>query len=344
MRGGLDNPINWSFRIGTIWGIRIRLHLLFVLGGIVVVFYEWSGSNGGWTNMAYGLGALGLLFVIVLFHEFGHCFGARSVGGYAEEILLWPLGGLASVSPPHTARAHLITAIAGPAVNVVFLIITAAVLVAWKGTPGALPLNPFNPFSSTVAITSDLQYWLVVFFTLNLVILLFNLAPVFPFDGGRVLQCLLWPKRGFVEATLIATGVGMVGAIVIGLLGIVTGALILFAIAFFGYFTCWQQRQAIKSGVYEEGNEFGYDFSRGYTSLESGTMVAQDKQETPSFLARRRARRAQAKAQQEAEHLERRRARVDQILDKVHRQGIESLSPQEGRILDEETERKRARG
>ena len=337
MGGRLDNPVNWSFPVGRLFGIQIRVHLLFVLGGLVLVA-NMLRDDAGWLGLAYGLGHIALLFFIVLVHEFGHCFGARSAGGEADEILLWPLGGLAFTNPPHTPRAHLITVIAGPLVNVAFLIIAAAVLLTWKGSVGALPINPFTPFETALPIISEMQYWLVAFFTLNLIILLFNLAPVFPFDGGRVLQCLLWFRHGFGRATTIATGVGMIGAIVIGVIGLFVGQMIFFAIAFFGYFTCWQQRQMLKAGMYDSQNEFGYDFSRGYTSLEHGDSRPERK---PTYWERRRAQRALVRARREAERSEEHRRHIDQILEKVHGHGMESLTPKERRLLEEETHRQR---
>ncbi len=336
----LDNPINWSFGIGSLFGIRLRVHLLFIFGGLIVVFNELR-DGGGWTGVGYGLGTLGILFLIVLLHEFGHCFGARSVGGTADEILMWPLGGLAFTSPPHNPRAHLVTVIAGPAVNVALLMITTTVLVTWKGTVDTLPLNPFRPFATNLDyFPTGLHHWLVVFFTLNLIILLFNLAPVFPFDGGRVLQCILWFHLDFVRATMIATGVGMVGAIVIGVVGLATEEVMFFAIAFFGYFTCWQQRQMLKSGAYDTGNEFGYDFSQGYTSLEKGN---EGTEKGPSFLERRRARRAADQSQREAHEREEQQHEVDRILNKVHASGIKSLTGKERRLLEQETERQRSK-
>ncbi len=336
----LDNPINWSFGVGSLFGIRIRLHLLFIFGGLILVFGELR-DGGGWAGLGYGLGSMALLFTIVLLHEFGHCFGARSVGGYADEILLWPLGGLASTCPPHDPRAHLVTVIAGPAVNVILLLITAIVILLWKGTLDALPLNPFHPFHTNVPYAAGgWHYWLVVFFTLNLIILLFNLAPVFPFDGGRVLQCILWFRKGFVPATLIATGVGMVGAVVLGVLGLATEEVIFFAIAFFGYFTCWQQRQMIKAGMFETGNEFGYDFSHGYTSLEA---EPDQPERPPSLWQRRRERKEARRAELEATRLEEYRREIDRILNKVHHDGIQSLTAKEQRLLEEETQRQRSR-
>jgi stage IV sporulation protein FB len=336
----LDNPINWSFGVGRLFGVRIRVHILFVLGALPVLFFAMRDGTG-LRGMVEGLAMVGMLFAIVLAHEFGHCFGARFSGGTADDILMWPLGGLAYTCPPHTPRANLITVVAGPMVNVFFLMVTGVVLMSWKRGFGALPLNPFKPFFTHAVIESEIQKWLVIFFTLNWMILLFNLAPVFPLDGGRVLQCVLWFRKGYSKATLIATGVGMVGAIVFGVLGLATGAMILFAIAFFGYFTCWQQRQMMKSGALSSENEFGYDFSQGYTSLEQSDR-SQAKQ--PSFWERYRAKRAAAREAREAAEREELRRRIDAILEKVHRGGIQSLTAKERRILAEETERQRSDG
>lgn len=339
MSKDLDNPINWSFGVGSLFGIRVRVHLFFVIMGVVICYQELSA--GGWAGVTHGLGAVVLLFLIVLLHEFGHCFGCRSVGGSADEILMWPLGGLAFTSPPHNPRAHLVTVLAGPAVNVALLMLATTVLVTWKGTIDTLPLNPFRPFQTHLDyFPTGIHYWLIVFFSLNLIILLFNLAPVFPFDGGRVLQCILWFRRDFIRATLVATGVGMIGAIAIGVIGLISGEVLFFAIAFFGYYTCWQQRQLLKSGAYETGNEFGYDFSQGYTSLERDTPTGD---RGPSFWERRRARKAAARAEREAALREEHQREIDRILNKVHISGIKSLTGKERRLLEEETQRQRAK-
>ena len=337
MSDRLDNPINWSFSVGRLFRIDIRLHILFVLGALVILAQEFH-EGLSWRAAGYAFGQVGLLFFIVLCHEFGHCFGARLSGGEAHEILLWPLGGLALTSPPHTPKANLITVVAGPLVNVVFLFVVSCVLLAWKQTPAALPLNPFKPFATAAPIESEIQHWLVIFFTLNYIILLFNLAPVFPLDGGRVLQCVLWYRRGYRPATRTATFVGMVGAIVIGVIGLFAEEMIFFAIAFFGYFTCWQHRQMLKADMLVGDNEFGYDFSRGYASLDDDELESQPR---VSFWQRRRLRKAQAKAEREASRRAEHQRCVDEILDKVHRYGMDSLTPRERRILQEETDRQR---
>ncbi|MCH7814444.1 MAG: hypothetical protein IID40_10540 [Planctomycetes bacterium] len=339
-RSGLDNPISWSFGVGRLFGIRIRMHLFFVFGAILVLMRAFHQAQQGvpWVWVGQGVGTLAILFLIVLLHEFGHCFGARFVGGQADEILMWPLGGLASVAPPHTARANLITAAAGPAVNVVICVVVGAILVVTTGSGWSVPWNPFAFAAPAVLPEAQWQWWLVIVFAVSYLLLLFNLAPVFPLDGGRVLQCLLWPSMGFQQSTKFATGIGMVGAIGFAAAGLISGQMLLLGIAIFGYLTCWQQRQMLKMGGFADEGEFGYDFSQGYTSLERSEPSLR----RPGYFARRRAARAVRRELREQRRLEAQRREVDRILTKISEHGADSLTPPERRILERETERQRS--
>jgi Zn-dependent protease len=336
----MDNPINWSFGIGSLFGIRIRLHILFLFGAVVILARSVDAAGQGHVlrAMADSAGMFLILFLIVLLHEFGHCFGARYTGGDAEEILLWPLGGLASVNPPHTPRATLVTTAAGPLVNVVICAITSVALVLLGKSIWAVPWNPFAPFSPRVPWTSELHWWVLVTFSLSYMLLLFNLLPVFPLDGGRMLQSVLWQTHGFQRATIVACRVGMVGAIAIAVMGILTGALLMLFIAIFGYITCLQERQRLQMHDFLDENEFGYDFSQGHTSFEKSS---QQHESRPGYFARRKAAKLEQKRQREREELERHRRMVDEILQKISRSGAESLTSQERRILERETERQR---
>ncbi len=335
MSKGLDNPINWSFPCGRLFGIRIRVHVLFVLIALFLLAAELGSGSAG---LSFRFISIAMLFFIVLTHEFGHCFGARYAGGDATDILLWPLGGLATTNPPHTVKGHLITVVAGPIVNVGYLIATGLLLVTMYGGLSAIPWNPFNPFPSYL-LESAIQRWLIVFFSLNWIILLFNLAPVFPLDGGRILQCILWSRQGFAKATLTATGVGMAGAILIGLVGLISQATLMLGIAIFGYITCWQQRQMLKSGMFESENEFGYDFSQGYTSLDKGDVQGGKK---PSRWQQFKQRREEARIAKEQARAEEHRREVDRILEKIRQTGMDSLSARERQLLAKETERQRS--
>src|SRR5262245_1501825 len=129
----MRDPFLWSIPLGRLFGITVRVHILFpiVILGLMLraaVQKDAGGAppvEGAWIDV--GTVSL-LLLVSVLLHEFGHCFAARRVGGDAHEVLIWPLGGLANVDVPHTARANFLTAAAGPAVNLVLCLLFALLL------------------------------------------------------------------------------------------------------------------------------------------------------------------------------------------------------------------------
>ena len=340
-----DNPLNWSFRIGRLFAIEIRIHVFFIIGAvlILVMAFKDSRDSGGLVSVTDQLITVIILFVIVLLHEFGHCWGARSTGGSAEQIMLWPLGGLASVSPPHTPRAHAITTAAGPAVNVVICIMTGVWIAVVYGGIGALPLNPIRyavPLDVSLAWASRTHYWLCIVFGISYLLFLFNLLPIYPLDGGRMLHATLWPRQGYRNATLTATFVGMIGAVALGVAGMILESTIMIMIAFFGYFTCYSDRRMAKT-IEDEIGEFGYDFSQGYTSME---RAAQRHEKKPGYFERRRRQREEARQQREEQDRISHQQQVDVILAKVHERGLTSLSAKERRILEEETKRQRSAG
>src|SRR5262245_7690178 len=138
----MRDPLTWSFPLGRLFNITIRVHLLFVLEALVLVLRAATYDKavpGAWVDV---LVIICLLFVSVLLHEFGHCFAARWVDGDAQEILLWPLGGLAYVEVPHTPRANFLTAAGGPAVNLALGVGCAlALILGFSLWP---PLWPFD--------------------------------------------------------------------------------------------------------------------------------------------------------------------------------------------------------
>jgi Zn-dependent protease len=245
LRPSFDNPMTWAVPLVRVLGIDVRVHVIFLIFIVVELLRAAvPPAPGKGPGLAFGLAALvlGLLFAIVLVHEFGHCLACRRTGGAADEILMWPLGGLAYCLPPNRWRAHLITAAGGPAVNVaIAALLTPALGVAtgrWWGV--ALP----NPFSYGGLYVDEIsRSWLLTGLylagQLNLILLLFNLLPMFPLDGGRIAQALLWPKLGYVRSMRIAVRVGYVGAIGLGILGIVSEHWMLVGIAIFGGITCY---------------------------------------------------------------------------------------------------------
>src|SRR5439155_27152258 len=150
------------------------------------------------------------------------------------------------------------------------------------------------------------------FFWLNWILLLLNLLPGFPLDGGRLVQCFLWPRLGFREATRLAIGAGFVTMLIIGVYAIVKEETLFLLLALFIYATCRQQFILLETGG--EESLFGYDFSQGYTSLERDHPP---RRRRPNFVQRWLQRRAARKVQREQEQRESEERRMDELLEKV---------------------------
>jgi Zn-dependent protease len=314
---------DWAVPLYRAFGIEVRLHLLFILLILGYAIEGWAKGRLGWT-----MGGMGALFGIVLLHEYGHCIACRWVGGEADRIVLWPLGGLAFCRPPHNWRAELITVIGGPAVNVVLGLVFAGALLAMGGGTGSIVFNPFNPAGALVG-TSLVQWWQYLTWWLyytNLVLLAFNvLLPMFPMDGGRMWQCILWRSMGYRRSMQIAVNVGLVIAVVLAFFAVFSGETQLLGIALFGGFECWTQRMRLKYAA--EGDE---------ASPWAESLAWREDDE------RRKFNKAAKKQQREATQARDEQAEVDRILAKIATEGMASLTRGEKKVLERETERKRA--
>jgi Zn-dependent protease len=181
-------PTN-GFRLFKVFGITVYLHWSWFL----VAVYELQFRKNSYRSIGWNIAEYLALFGIVLMHEFGHALACRSVGGKAERIVLWPLGGVAYVSPPMRPGAMLWSIVAGPLVNVIL------VPIIWMLT--TLPADP------------NLHNFLVAIADINLVLLIFNMLPIYPLDGGKILWSLLWFVMGMGRALMVASVIGMAGAI-----------------------------------------------------------------------------------------------------------------------------------
>lgn len=187
------------------------------------------------------------------------------------------------------------------------------------------------------ALLAPWQVWAARFFWINWLLFLLNLLPAFPLDGGRVLQSILWWRSDYRQATLSAVFVGFVIMLIIALYGVVIDSVLPLLLAMFIYVTCRHQWYVLEHG----GEEplFGYDFSQGYTSLERDQPAPAPKPKKPNFIQRWLQKRAQQKLQRETEEREQEARRVDELLDKVHRDGIQALTDEERRFLNRASER-----
>jgi Zn-dependent protease len=228
-----------SLRLFRVAGIDVYLHWSWFLVAVIMInqrtqdYFGRQYSSFLWNVLEYLA-----LFGIVLLHEFGHALACRQVGGRADRIMLWPLGGVAYVDPPQRPGATLWSIAAGPLVNVAL----APVLLAL----GSLDLLGVR------AVWPDVHILLKIIALINFTLLIFNLLPIYPLDGGQILRSLLWFIIGRARSLLATSIVGFVGVglliflIVWNMLDSRQGSFWPILIAGFILLNCWQGlRQAL---------------------------------------------------------------------------------------------------
>lgn len=218
--------MNLSPTLLTFRGIAIKVHLTFLL---LITYDVWMWRNHGIIGMLFGVLMTVLLFVCVTLHELGHAFAAKSVGIRVSEILLLPIGGVAFLtSLPRRPWHDFWIAIAGPLVNVVITAVLALVVDADTQT---FNINVFmSPNDATVP---SLQLALRALYTANLMLVVFNLLPALPLDGGRIVRSLLSMIVGERNGSNYAALVGQGVAIIMAILGIISGDYMLPFVAYF---------------------------------------------------------------------------------------------------------------
>jgi Zn-dependent protease len=211
-----------SIRLFNIVGIDVFLHWSWFL----VAVFEVERRAARYSSILWNVLEYFSLFLIVLLHEFGHSLACRQTGGQADHIVLWPLGGIAFVSPPLRPGAMLWSVSAGPLVNLALFPVTSIILLVGRAMnlPASFP-NVDTFFHSL---------WLI-----NLVILIFNLLPIYPLDGGQILQSLLWFVFGRVRSLAIVAVFGFIGVGGVLLLALWARSFWLIIIAAFILLNCW---------------------------------------------------------------------------------------------------------
>ena len=186
--------MGWSIPILRVSGIQLRIHVTFLL--LIV----WV-ALGSWLSAVFVL----LLFLCVVLHEFGHAIAAKGYGINTPDITLLPIGGVARLERiPEEPKQELVIAIAGPLVNVIIAACLYLVIGARSHVVSAVPSDDM----------------LVGIYQINVLLVLFNLLPAFPMDGGRVLRALLATRLTYARATQVAATVGQIFAFVFGIIGL----------------------------------------------------------------------------------------------------------------------------
>ena len=210
-------------------GIEVFLHFSWFLVAAIYI----SGYIRRYESPVWGVLEYVSVFVIVLIHEFGHALACRQVGGIANRIVLWPLGGIAFVDPPRRPGAYLWSIAAGPLVNVILLPVLAFVsMMAQASLPG----------SDVAVFFRDLNF-------INAVLLGFNLLPIFPLDGGQIVRGLLWFPFGEIRSLQISSVIGLVGGAILGIVGLMAGSVWWAVLAFFLLSRAWYGWQQAKAMI-----------------------------------------------------------------------------------------------
>jgi Zn-dependent protease len=363
----MRDPISWKFPLARLFGIQIQVHVFFPLFALTLILREAYRDKdtyvpGAWIDAAI---IVAIMFLSVLLHEFGHCFAARNVGGDANEVLLWPLGGLAFVGGlPHQPRAHFITVAGGPLVN---LLLGTAALVALQFVhppdvegwlhpsfnplyytgrlgPGAgdkLGLVPMENWAGAVYYLSPYSMAVLLswVFWVNYMQFLLNVFIFgWPLDGGRLLQSTLWPFYGYRQSMLVSVFIGFVFMFIVAVYGFARQEMMALGLALFMYVSCKHEWFVLETGG--EESLFGYDFSQGYTSLERDMpQAAPTRQRRVGWWKRWQQERAAKRMKREEDTRISEERRMDELLEKVQREGISALTDEERRFMKRVSDR-----
>lgn len=299
---------SWSFPLFRWRGVPIRGHITLLLVAVFdfLLLLHWG--------VAWWLAPLliSLLFGSILLHEGGHALATRAVGGRCHEIMLWALGGFARCDMPMRAGAHLLVAIMGPVVN----------LGLWALAVSTLALVP--DIDRNVVLGPALTY--LAF--LNLRLLLINLIPCHPLDGGHTVTALLWGFVGIHRAVRWTVPIGYVASVLVFVFA-VSQAQIFFALfAVWLFFMTYLEHTKLRQGA---DVVFDLDLAYAYGGKPGGWLAA--------FRRRRDLAAAERREREDAAEVD----ILDHLLDKVSREGLPSLTADERKQLERISKRQRER-
>ena len=225
--------MRWSLKIAKLAGIDIFIHFTFFILVTWVAFIQWK-LNGSIGAAFSGVVFILAVFACVVLHELGHALAARKYGIRTQDIILLPIGGVARLEKmPDRPIQELWVALAGPAVNVVIVALLAVYL--WITNT----LTPDNQLMMTTAAFVER------IMGVNIFLILFNMIPAFPMDGGRVLRALLATRLAYIRATRISANLGQSIALLFGVIGLFYNPILLF-IAFFVWMGAAQETRMVR--------------------------------------------------------------------------------------------------
>ncbi len=234
-------------KLGSVSGIKIEVHWTFTLLLVWVVIAELQ-RGGNLSSTLFSIALLLLLFVCVVLHELGHALTAKRFRIITKKITLLPIGGMATMEKlPEKPLQEIAVALAGPAVNVIIALVLYFI-VPVKSYFGTEPVKILESLN-----TLSLETFLFYLFAANVMLVLFNLIPAFPMDGGRVFRAFLALKMDRAKATSIATRLGQLMAVFFFLLGVLYNPFLIL-IALFIFVSAYGENQMVQQHSLLDGH------------------------------------------------------------------------------------------
>lgn len=322
-----QSPLILGFLLGRFFGVTVRISVWFL---VLVLFLCLR------LHLVLGLWTSALLFVSILLHEFAHVYGARATGGSGDEILMWPLGGLAFVSPAGNFRSEFWTTMAGPLANLIFCLVSLpAVLSAGVLVESIRPIM-LPPLTFSLAdIGASINSIFVLLFALNFKLFVFNLLPIYPLDGGQIsfsVAKLYWDRGTARIGTLYASMICCILLAIAGSLAKSTDAVFIgFALLTFGL-------QAHMQAVFaQQFGEMGFDY--GPADDDEYGLFREEPEPQLGMIERWKLKREEKRREKEAQSQAETKQKVDDLLEKINVSGFDSLTDAEKKFLQQASSR-----
>ena len=337
----------WSLTLGRFWGVPVRLHIFFLIF-IVLTLAVTAGDMLG-----PGLITVGILFISLLLHEFAHTVAAIKLGGQVDQIVIGPFGGLSSPRVPDQPEVQVFVALAGPLVHL-SLVVLAAIALSFDSSVYVLGLlQPFVPSQlvesgqgSSWVLAGKLTLWL------NWMLLLLNLLPAYPFDGGPALRATLWPLVGRRTACIVTSRIAMGVAVGLAVLPLFVQHpqphptlplwIPLVTLAIFLFFSAQQDLAGIRRSGFSEETP-GYHVQGDGVDLLDELWAEEEEEKDAVLVQQRYDQRRQRRKQVRRAEEEYEDARVDDVLARLHQSSLEKLTGEERALLHRASERYRHR-
>lgn len=334
----------WSLSLGRWCGVSVYLHIFFLLSALLALAFTLPEQD----LVVAGLMMVGLLLASVILHEVGHALAVLRVGGKVDAIVLGPVGGLISPRVPDEPEVHLFVALAGPITHLLVAVLAAVGLAVAGNTQLLGLLNPLGTPQDliepggTALVAAKITLWL------NWNLMLLNLLPAYPFDGGPILRAMLWPALGRRTARIVTARVAMGIAVLLAASSLLTVGrelhsqfplwIPLVTLALFLFFSA---RQDLAAAAAPELNEEPAGYQVNADGLDLLDVMWANEEETNGVLVEHRQRPSSEEYRREQEAVE--DARVDDILARLHSSSWSALSPDEIAVLQRASQRYRKR-